>query len=62
VRPLPSYQIILEATYLMQLTGWLQVQPDIQYIIQPDARIPMAEQPGLLKNSLVVGLRTIVSF
>jgi porin len=62
VRPLPSYQLILEATYLMQLTGWLQVQPDIQYIIQPDAQIPTTEQSAPLKNSLVVGLRAIISF
>jgi porin len=30
-----QYEINLEATYLIELTPWLRIQPDIQYIINP---------------------------
>lgn len=33
--PMRSYEINLEATYLFELTPWLKIQPNIQYIINP---------------------------
>jgi porin len=59
-RPLPTDEIVLEATYQAQVTGWLQVQPDIQYIIHPAGRLTAAGE--LPRNALVIGVMTSVSF
>jgi porin len=53
--PVTSAEKTIEITYLMQLTKWLAVQPDLQYIIHPgtDPTIP---------NALAFQLRFEVSF
>ena len=50
----PSYEILLEATYQIELTTWLSVQPDLQYVIHPSG--------ADIANALVLGARTTVSF
>jgi porin len=45
----------LELTYRIQVTPWLTVQPDLQYVINPGA------DPAL-KNALVAGLRFEVAW
>lgn len=35
-RPTTSAEVAIELTYLAQVTGWLAVQPDVQYIVHPD--------------------------
>ena len=35
--PSQGSETVLEATYQAQVTGWLQVQPDFQYVINPGA-------------------------
>jgi porin len=47
--------MVLEATYAAQLTPWLSVQPDVQYIIQPDGAAGA-------DNSFLVGGRLSVTF
>lgn len=37
-----SYELAMEAFYLAKLTGWLQIQPDLQYIINPGGQYPNA--------------------
>jgi porin len=50
----PGYEILLEATYQMELTQWLSLQPDLQYVIHPSGTdIP---------NALVLGAQATVSF
>ena len=50
----PGYEIVLEATYQIELATWLSLQPDIQYIIHPSGtNIP---------DALVLGARTTLSF
>jgi porin len=50
----PGYEIVLEATYQIELAPWLSVQPDVQYVIHPSGTdIP---------NALVLGARTTLSF
>jgi len=44
----PHRETIVEATYSMQIKEWIAVQPDIQYIRQP--------------NALVVGIRVSLTF
>ena len=50
-----SFEMVLEATYQAQITPWLSIQPDLQYIIHPGA----AQN---LSNAFVIGLRASVTF
>ena len=50
----PGYEIVLEATYQIELSPWLSVQPDLQYVIHPSGTN--------IANALVLGARTTVSF
>lgn len=53
-KSIPGYEIVVEATYQIELTPWLSVQPDLQYVIHPSGTdIP---------NALVLGARTTMSF
>ncbi len=54
-QPLPDYEGVLEITYQVNLTPWLSVQPDLQYIIHPGG----SPRYG---NALVLGTRTVVTF
>jgi porin len=50
----PGYEIVLEATYQIELATWLSLQPDLQYVIHPSGtNIP---------DALVLGARTTLSF
>jgi porin len=54
--PYPNhYETIVELTYQAVLTGWLNVQPDIQYILNPGAL-------GTQRDTLVLGLRFNMTF
>jgi len=44
----------LELTYLAQISSWLSVQPDVQYVIHPSGT-------RQLRNATVLGLRVAVS-
>jgi porin len=48
--PSQRYELALELTYIIQATGWLQVQPDVQYIINPGGT-------GRIRDALVVGFQ-----
>ncbi len=53
----------LEATYQYQVMPWWQIQPDIQYVFNPGAGIVNPYDPTQkIKNELVVGLRTNITF
>jgi porin len=61
--PVQGVETLFEATYQMQLTPWWQVQPDIQYVVNPGAGIPDPLNPThTLRNELVVGVRTNLTF
>jgi len=49
------YELALEWTYMIQVTPWLQFQPDIQYIIKPGGT-------GKIQNALVLGFQLALSF
>jgi porin len=53
--PVEKRETALELAYRAQVTPWLAVQPDVQYVINPGA------DPAL-KNALVVGLRFEVAW
>ncbi len=52
---LPDHESVLELTYQVNLTPWVQVQPDLQYVIHPGG------SPAL-GDALVLGLRTVITF
>jgi porin len=50
-----GYEAVIEVTYDAQITKWLHVQPDMQYIIRPGGT-------GDYGNALVLGARIAVTF
>ena len=63
--PLPARttEELIELTYQAQITPWLLLQPDVQYIITPGAGI-LNNNPSLgrVQNEFVAGLRAITTF
>jgi porin len=58
-----SFEFIVELTYLAQITPWLSLQPDLQYIANPGGGVPdPAEPTHRLRNELVVSTRATVVF
>jgi porin len=61
--PVRSSETFVEATYQYQLNQWCQIQPDIQYVINPGGGILNSNDPSeKIKNELVVGVRTNITF
>lgn len=48
-------EMVLEVTYQAQVTGWLTIQPDLQFIINPGSTTNLG-------NALVIGGRASVTF
>ena len=55
-------ETFIEATYQYQLTPWMQVQPDAQYVFNPGAGQINTAGTGRLKDELVTGVRTNILF
>lgn len=55
-------ETVIEVTYAYKATDWFALQPDLQYVINPNAGIPTASSPTPLRNALVVGARATMSF
>ncbi len=51
----PTYELVLEACYTIQVSKALRVQPDVQYIISPGGT-------GNIPNALVIGAQVGFSF
>ncbi len=60
--PYAAGETTIEATYRVRLAPWLDVQPDVQYVINPGAGIPTAQSAVPLKNDLIFGLRLTINF
>jgi porin len=48
-------EMVIEFTYQAQITPWLTIQPDLQYVINPGGA-------NDLNNALVVGGRAAFTF
>lgn len=46
--PLQDFEMVLEWTYVIQVTPWLQLLPDVQYVVRPGGT-------GDIPNALVLG-------
>jgi porin len=58
----PDYESVVELSYQTQLAPWLILQPDVQWIVHPGAKLldtsaPLAKNP----DALVLGLRTAIN-
>jgi len=53
--PVQDFELALEWTYVIQVTRWLAVQPDVQYIIKPGGT-------GNIPNALVLGFQLAMAF
>lgn len=51
----PTFEMVLETSYLIQLTQNLSFQPDLQYVIRPKGT-------GQIPNALVLGFQIIAEF
>lgn len=60
--PYERGETVLEATYKAKLAAWLDLQPDMQYVVNPGAGIPTAQSARPLKNDLIFDVRATVNF
>jgi porin len=60
--PFEPGETVIEATYRARLMPWLKLQPDLQYVVNPGAGIPTAQNPLPLKNALIFGVRLTINF
>jgi porin len=61
--PVRGSETFIETTYQVQVAPWWQIQPDVQYIFNPGAGIANPNDPTQrVKNALVIGLRTNITF
>lgn len=61
--PIQHSETFVEATYQYQVRPWWQLQPDIQYVVNPGAGVANPNDPTKrVGNELVVGLRTNILF
>lgn len=61
--PVRSSEKFVELTYQYQVKPWLQIQPDLQYVFNPGAGVGDPNDPTRrIKNELVLGVRTNISF
>ncbi len=60
--PVRSSETFIEATYQAQVTPWLQVQPDVQYVIHPGGGIANPYTGKRVANEWVFGARTNITF
>jgi porin len=63
--PIRDYEAVLEVTYKAEIVPGWTVQPDFQYIFHPGGNVPNPNDPTmtiLVKNAVVVGVRSTVQF
>jgi porin len=61
--PVRTSETFIEATYQYAVNAWFQVQPDLQYVINPGGGILNPNSPGgTIANELVIGTRINILF
>jgi porin len=56
-------ETVVEATYQYQVNPWLQLQPDVQYVMNPGGGIANPNNPTqTIKNELILGVRANITF
>jgi porin len=57
-----DYEVVLEASYAVQIAPWWTLQPDLQYIIHPNGGQNPDDPTVRLDNALVAGVRSTIKF
>jgi porin len=60
--PYRTNEIVIEAAWQIQLTPWWTLQPDLQIVVNPGAAIPTAATSKPLKQAVITGMRTGITF
>ena len=60
--PYVGNETVLEVTSQIALAPWWMLQPDLQLILNPGAGIPSAASAKSLKQAVIGGLRTVITF
>jgi porin len=61
--PVRSYEMVVEATYLAQMTPAWTLQPVLQYVVNPAGGAPDPARPRqAVKGGAVIGLRSVVTY
>jgi porin len=55
-----SNETVIEATYKAIVTDWLSLQPDAQFVLNPNAGIPGQFGPRPLPNAFIISLRATI--
>jgi porin len=55
-------EVDLELTYQIVLAPWWQIQPDVQYIVNPRSATSTTPPATRRGNALVLGVRTNIEF
>jgi porin len=53
--PPQTWEAVIELGYWIQVTGWLQIQPDVQYVVRPGAT-------GAIDDALALGAQFVVTY
>ncbi|RAU20355.1 carbohydrate porin [Paramagnetospirillum kuznetsovii] len=66
-RPIRSSETVIELTYMAQVTPWMTIQPDLQYVVNPGGGIWYGTTPGtsrqeLQQDAFIFGVRSAVKF
>ena len=61
--PVRGSETFIELTYRAQVTPWLQLQPDVQYVFTPGGGLANPNLPGKrIGNEAILGVRTSITF
>ena len=61
--PIRRFEALLELSYQAQIAPWWQVQPDAQYLFNPNGGVPDLLKPGKrVGDAVIFGVRTNVTF
>ena len=60
--PVRDHEAVIELSYIARLASGWTVQPDLQYVIHPGGNVTNPNGTGTVKNALVLGIRTTITF
>src|SRR5260370_26752192 len=56
-----THETVIEATYKASISDRLTLQPDAQFVLNPNAHIPGSFGPKPLSNTLIIGIRATIT-
>ena len=59
--PVRNFEAVLEVTYQAQVTPWLMLESDVQYVFHPAGNVLNADG-SIRRDALVLGLHSVLNF